>query len=44
MMKWFERDIVDNRILDDYYSDLFGSLVYHTLSNLKRKNEETPLL
>ena len=32
-------DIVGNRRLgDDYYNVLFGSLVYHTLSNLKRRS------
>ena len=32
-------DIVGNRSLDgDYYNVLFGSLVFHTLNNLKRRS------
>ena len=41
-MKILVMDIADILILGDgYHSDLFGSLVYHTLSNLMHRNEVT---
>ena len=44
-MKILVMDIADTLILGDgYHSDLFGSLVCRTLSNLKHKNEVTPQL
>ena len=44
-MKILVMDIADILTLGDYYhSDLFGSLVCHTLSNLKHTNEVTPQL
>ena len=44
-MKILVMDIADILTLDDcYHSDLFDSLVCHTLSNLKHRNEVTPQL
>ena len=44
-MKILVMDIVGNLVPDvGYHNDFFDSLVYHNLSNLMHKNEETPQL